>query len=104
MNKIRVVSVKVQLRAVARILRAWDPIGVIVDPDAPEGPLDEYDSYAPSILGKLQSGIDVNALAQNLNELATARMGLHGNIDRDRIYAEQLVTWWKGQGHGADAA
>ncbi len=83
-----------QIRAVEKVLRIWDPIGVITDVNDPEAPLDEYDSYAPVILGKLRSGASVEVIAQHLHGLTTKQMGLRGNLDHDRKIANQLVTWW----------
>ena len=90
--------VRDQIQAVEGLLRAWDPIGVFSDPNDPDNPLDEYDSYAPVILGKLQAGKDVEALTQHLNELATTRMGMGTHIEHCRIHAQNLVGWWKAHG------
>ena len=69
-------------------------MGIIVNPTAPKGPIDEYDSYAPGILGKLQTGASVEDLTRHLYGLTTVQMGLKGNIERDRLFATELVSWW----------
>ena len=97
-------TVRDQIRVVEQILRRWDPIGVIVDPTDPDNPLDEYDSYAPVVLGKLQAGAGVEELTQHLYALTTERMGLHGDSNRDRLFAAELVSWWVNRGDGPDAA
>jgi hypothetical protein len=75
-----------QIRVIEDILRRWDPIGAV--------PPDEYDSYAPGILGKLQAGAGIDELTRHLYSLTTTQMGLAGNIDRDRLFATELVSWW----------
>jgi hypothetical protein len=51
-------------------LRRWDPIGVFPGPGDDEGPIDEYDSYAPHLLSVLMKGCDAKKLEQ---ELAVSR-------------------------------
>jgi hypothetical protein len=92
-----------QIRVVEQILRRWDPIGVIIDPTDPDNPLDEYDSYAPAVLGKLQAGAGIEELTQHLYGLTT-RMGLHGDESRDRLFAAELVSWWVDTEDRSDAA
>jgi hypothetical protein len=87
-------AVREQIRVVEEILRRWDPIGVIPDRSDAGGPLDEYDSYAPGILGKLRAGASVDDLTRHLYGLATTQMGLPGNIERDRLFAAELFSWW----------
>jgi len=93
-----------ELRAVERMLRSWDPIGVIVDPDTPDGPLDEYDSFAPGVLKHLRDSSDVETLAKHLNAIATAQMSLNRALDKDREFAQRLVAWWKAQAGSKNAA
>lgn len=91
MTKARSKSIRDQLRVIEDFLRTWDPIRVIASPD---GRLDEYDTYAPQILGKLQAGVDANALAQHLHELATREMGVCGDVARELNLAQALLAWW----------
>jgi hypothetical protein len=68
-----------QIRVIEKILRRWEPSG---------------DAHAPGILGKLQAGASVEELARHLYGLATAQMALKGNMERDRLFAAELVSWW----------
>jgi hypothetical protein len=74
MDKNRRRALRSEIRAVASALRmVWDPIGGGVD----EGlPADEYNSYAPVIVGMLERGDSDRAIAEHLRELETERMGL----------------------------
>ena len=90
-----------ELRAVEGKLREWDPIGVLSDPTWPR---DEYDSYAPQVLGLLQSGATVNVLADHLNNIATLSMGLRARPDNESAFAEGLLKWWKSFSRENDAA
>ena len=92
-----------RLKEVEHILRRWDPIGVISDPEGAKGPLDEYDSYAPGALKCLESGGDLTALTDYLSIIATERMGLDDNPELHRRFARELLQWWSTQG-GGDAA
>ena len=76
-------TARAQISVIEAILRRWDPIGI-----------GEYDSYAPGILGKLQTGASVEDLTRHLYGLTTVQMGLKGNIERDRLFATELVSWW----------
>ncbi|HEY3074955.1 MAG TPA: hypothetical protein VGJ74_07265 [Burkholderiales bacterium] len=64
---------------IEQVLRRWDPKG---------------DAHAPGILGKLQAGASIEELARHLHGLTTAQMGLKGNMERDRLFATELVSWW----------
>jgi len=88
-------EVRDELSDVKHKLRSWDPIGVVVDPNDPDHSLDEYDSYAPQVLGLLWRGADVEALAQHLDNVAQSQMGLNLPIEFHRKFAEHLVAWWR---------
>ena len=94
---------RVELRGVERELRSWDPIGVILDPDDPESPLDEYDSYAPGVLERLRQGSDVETMAQHLNYIANSLMGLNRALEHDRKFSQHLLAWWQARGVGHSA-
>jgi hypothetical protein len=64
-----------QIRMIEQILRRWDPSG---------------DAHAPGVLGKLQAGTSVDDLTRHLHALTTAQ----GTIERDRLFATELVSWW----------
>ena len=98
MEQTRKRTVQDQIHAVQALLRAWDPIGVYSDPDDSDIPLDEYDSYAPVVLGKLQACSEVEVLTQHLNSLVTTRMGMGSDIEHCRVHARILVAWWNAHG------
>ena len=65
-----------RLQQVRRVLRYWDPLGVVEDADGGTGLNDdEYDSYARGVLRQLQAGRDWRGLAQHLVQL---RLGWFG--------------------------
>jgi hypothetical protein len=60
-------------RAVNRILfEHWDPLGV----REAEGPEDEYLSYVPQLIGRVQQGASDAELAGYLAEVESRQMGL----------------------------
>jgi hypothetical protein len=60
-------------RAVNRILfEHWDPLGI----RAAEGPEDEYLSYVPQLIGRVQRGASDAELADYLAEVKSRQMGL----------------------------
>ena len=89
----RQAQVRRDLVAVEAALRRWDPIGVLPGPGEDEGPMDEYDSYAPLLLGLLQKGGDVAVVEQELIRIRIG-MGLKAYPKTDRPTAEHLVSWW----------
>jgi hypothetical protein len=72
-------------------LRRWDPIGVM---PGQAGPGDEYDSYAPQLLGMLQRGSQAADVQARLSQIRTVDMGLPGNSVADARIAAELVGWW----------
>ncbi|MBN2447796.1 MAG: hypothetical protein JXO22_13780 [Phycisphaerae bacterium] len=74
-------------------LRRWDPLGLV-----DESP-DEYDGYAPAIVGLLDRGATTDDIARYLNDVIRARMGLPPNPAQDHKVAEELVNLWKRQKH-----
>jgi hypothetical protein len=90
-------DVRRQLAGVESILRAWDPIGVLPGPDDDQGPMDEYDSYAPAILSMLYRGVTVQLLAEHLSTIRTEFIGLPRDLPRDTATAEKLCLWWAEQ-------
>lgn len=91
MNRARTKVIRDQLRIVEEFLREWDPIGVVADSGSR---LDEYDAYAPAVLGRLTEGIGTEALATHLHDLATGPLGVPGDIARERSVARRLIIWW----------
>jgi hypothetical protein len=77
-------------------MEKWDPIGVHAFAEEDEDPSsywDEYDSYMPGILGQLEHGGDVDALAEYLARRRTTDMGLDARPDLDRQSAGHIVAW-----------
>ncbi|MBA3483007.1 MAG: hypothetical protein H0T51_14455 [Pirellulales bacterium] len=75
---------------VLAVLRDWDPIGVNSDSHQ-----DEYDGYAPELIGMLDAGPSVQFIADWLLSLGTEHMGL-GDVDRQHTTscAMKLVEFW----------
>jgi hypothetical protein len=86
------------LERVEEALRRWDPIGVLSGLGDDEGPMDEYDSHAPQILGLLQRGADVAGIERELVRIRTDRMELGDGAYDDRTIAEDLMRWWASWG------
>jgi hypothetical protein len=86
-----------QIRAIEEVLRRWDPIGVIADLVADGLLPNEYDDYAPHIVGMLARGASVEELAHHLSYCRTGAMGLRANAAEDRNYAQEIHDWWRQQ-------
>ena len=69
----------------------WDPIGVCGMPEARS----EYSSYTPVVTGMLTSSASVDEISRYLFFVVTDRMGLEGDLVRDRETAEVLVNWFE---------
>ena len=75
------------LRIVQLVLHwAWDPIGVRGIPEA----ADEYDSYAPHVLGMLEQGAEDGAVADYLTGVVRDRMELRPSPEKDADIAALL--------------
>src|SRR5258708_32122612 len=83
-------QVDAAISLVCAALREWDPIGVF--PNWPDGPADEYDSYAPHIVTLLRSGADQTEIAGELERIRTRPIGLHPKRARDEEIAHRLET------------
>ena len=90
-------SVERQVEAVKSTLRRWDPIGVLPGPGDDEGPMDEYDSYAPQVLSTLRSGCSVEEMTNHLEWIRTKAIGMTPYRTRDKVVAKELVSWWRSQ-------
>lgn len=73
-----------QLRTV--VLECWDPVPVGL-----QGPLDEYDTYLPSITGNLDRGDGAKALQADLSRFRTKDMGLPSRPDLDAAAALTII-------------
>jgi hypothetical protein len=82
-----------ELAQVSRVLRdEWDPLYVNEIPEAAE----EYDSYAPALLGLVQSGADEAAIAAHLLAVETTVLGLEGDPARAARVARLALISAKG--------
>ena len=67
-------SISVKIRAVAKTLRLeWDPIGHGQIDDLPA---DEYESYAPGVVGLIEREADDTEIADHLASIESTQMGL----------------------------
>ena len=72
----------------ARLMAAWDPIGVKNEPIA----ADEYDSYMLPLARKLREGAPADAVAAFL-DAAEVQMG-YGEIPRNAAVADEILWWY----------
>lgn len=78
-----------QIRTVEIILRKWDPIGISPGEFAPA---DEYDSYAPTIVGLIRRGCQADELAHHLRGIRTRTIGLEPDDSVDLATAKEIVN------------
>ena len=77
---------------VMELLRKWDPIGVLDDPDWPK---DEYDGYSVAIVHMLDAGASDKELYMHMRGLVTGNMGISCNEKKTREIASELTGFWK---------
>jgi hypothetical protein len=68
---------------------------VIPDLIADGLPPNEYDTYAPHIVGLLARGATVEEVTDHLEHCRTRAMGLRRDRAADRKLAEMLVSLWR---------
>jgi hypothetical protein len=75
---------------VCKVLREWDPIGVISETNH-----DEYDMYAPELIRMLDAGATAEFVSKWLIDLARNHMGL-SHIDELHAFdcAKKLTDFW----------
>jgi len=67
-------AITAKIRAASAVLRSeWDPVGGDAIPDLPA---DEYESYAPSVVGLIERGADDAEIADLLAAIAAQQMGV----------------------------
>ncbi|HEX3133780.1 MAG TPA: hypothetical protein VHX44_09395 [Planctomycetota bacterium] len=75
---------------------AWDPIGV----NDPQGPADEYASYAAKVRDMVFHKATADEVFTYLRDAETTNMGLHdANVQRTRQVADHAITlgeWARG--------
>ena len=81
-------QIMAKIRAVAEILRRWDPIGICPGDFAPA---DEYDDYAPQIVTLVAQGISIEQLARHLETVRTQTIGVEANRSHDETIAKEII-------------
>ena len=67
-------AIAAKIRAASAVLKSeWDPIGGGAIPDLPD---DEYESYAPSVVGLIERGADDAEIADLLAAVVSRQMGV----------------------------
>jgi len=69
------------------LMEQWDPIGVCGEPNA----TNEYDSYIPKIKALIRAGVSVGTIVDQLDGIATERMGFTSHPEICREAAESLA-------------
>ncbi|MEQ9609448.1 MAG: hypothetical protein RLN99_17450 [Kiloniellaceae bacterium] len=80
-----------QIDELRELWNAFDPIGVM---DDPEWPRDEYDRYLPHTLRLLMDGAGTLAIANYVNSMVCDEMGLTGNSAAAYAFACELEEWF----------
>ncbi len=78
--------------ALRDLWNAFDPIGVMDDPDWPRN---EYDRYLPHTLRLLMDGAGTLAIADYVNSVVCEEMSLPGNSAAAYAFACELKTWFE---------
>ncbi len=80
-------------RGYLKVLRNWDPIGVLKDP---RWPRDEYDSYAAPLVRMLDAGVPRRKIVNWMSRLVTHEMGLgYANRKHTTQCAQELIDFWR---------
>ena len=80
-------SFKEQSQAVAHVLfERWNPLGIGSD-----GPKDEYDSFAPRLIGLASRGETDAEIAEYLADIEVNQMGLRASQSANRLAVAALI-------------
>lgn len=84
-----------RLETIRCALRQWDPIGVITTLKETDLPLDEYDTYAASLLSYVESGANAFGIAARLANIRAGSIGIGAPkpTKRELELAEKLEGW-----------
>lgn len=78
---------------------AWDPLGVLHDPDWPRS---EYDDYLDPTLDLLDRGGSEQDLEEYLRAATEFTMGLEPGVATTQMFAAMVLSWydaeWRGVG------
>jgi hypothetical protein len=75
---------------VLKVLRRWDPIGVIGEDNQ-----DEYDMYSATFVRILDAGATVDALLKHMRWIVTERMSIAFDERHSKDCANELVEFWR---------
>jgi hypothetical protein len=78
--------------ALRELWNAFDPIGVM---DDPEWPRDEYDRYLPHTLRLLTDRAGTLAIAEYVNRVVCNEMALPANAAAAYAFALELEAWFE---------
>ena len=90
-DKERKARFRKQIDKLRELWNAFDPIGVM---DDPEWPRDEYDRYLPHTLRLLMDGAGTLAIANYVNSMVCDQMALTGNSAAAYAFACELEAWF----------
>ena len=93
-------ELRLRFRELRALLDAWDPIGVLDDPDWPRG---EYECLVGPVLRMLESGASAAALADFLRAEVRDHFGVDPAWRPPEPVAEGLVTWYRARWPGSEA-
>ncbi|MDG0027257.1 hypothetical protein [Trinickia sp. Y13] len=88
-QKLSDIELELYRRADEVLYYVWDPIGVAPDPVT----RDEYQRYLPKVFSMLQEGASASLIAAYLDNVATEKMALNGNLEESKRVAELLLDW-----------
>ena len=88
---LRIPEAKGHLKVMA-LLRKWDPIGVLDDPEWSD---DEYNMYAAPIVRMLDAGISEKELFDHMRRIVQERMEISCDKKKTEQTAHELVEFWK---------
>jgi hypothetical protein len=81
-------------------VNAWDPIGVM---DDPEWPRDEYECIVGPVLRRLEEGAGADDIGGFLTHELEHHFGLDPEPLQPHVLAEQLVRWYAERWPGSKA-
>jgi hypothetical protein len=81
-----------RFRELRDLINAWDPIGVLDDPDWPR---DEYEGLVGPVLRRLEAGDTPAQLAAYLRAEARDRFGLDPDGCPPEAAAARMVAWYR---------
>ena len=78
---------------------AWDPLGVLHDPDWPRS---EYDDYLDPTLDLLDRGGSEQDLEEYLRAATEFTMGLEAGVATTKMFASMVISWYDAEWRGAE--